>query len=120
MHQATTAGKGLVRAQAGRTEYAMPCAGVRCVRHGSTWCTMRGTNRATAGPQGHAPWEARTPDLEVNGLTLWPAELRKLLSVTNDMEQRTNGSSRRTMRVFTWGQVPAAEARSLGGSNSRP
>ena len=25
-----------------------------------------------------APWEARTPDLEVNSLTLWPAELRKL------------------------------------------
>ena len=26
-----------------------------------------------------APWEARTPDLEVSSLTLWPAELRKLL-----------------------------------------
>ena len=25
------------------------------------------------------PWEARTPDLEVNSLTLWPAELRKLM-----------------------------------------
>ena len=25
----------------------------------------------------NAPWEARTPDLEVNGLTLWPTELRK-------------------------------------------
>ena len=25
-----------------------------------------------------APWETRTPDLEVNSLTLWPAELRKL------------------------------------------
>ena len=27
----------------------------------------------------YAPWEARTPDLEVNSLTLWPTELRKPL-----------------------------------------
>ena len=25
----------------------------------------------------NAPWEARAPDLEINRLTLWPAELRK-------------------------------------------
>ena len=31
-----------------------------------------------------APWEARTPDLEVNSLTLWPAELRKLLVSLHD------------------------------------
>ena len=30
-------------------------------------------------PCNIAPWEARTPDLEVNSLTLWPAELRKLM-----------------------------------------
>ena len=33
----------------------------------------------TSSTEITAPWEARTPDLEVNSLTLWPAELRKLV-----------------------------------------
>ena len=33
----------------------------------------------TSSTEDIAPWEARAPDLEVNSLTLWPAELRKLM-----------------------------------------
>ena len=37
-------------------------------------------------PQRHdAPWEARTPDLEVNSLTLWPTELRKQMMCSEDI-----------------------------------
>ena len=38
-----------------------------------------GTTSTTLTPRhrGVTPWEARTPDLEVNSLTLWPTELRK-------------------------------------------
>ena len=48
-----------------------------------------------------APWEARTPDLEVNGLTLWPAELRKLLSGAEAMKSPGYGPARSTKRSCT-------------------
>ena len=61
-----------------------------------------------------APWEARTPDLEVNSLTLWPAELRKLLSVARGFELGLGCTDPKHHAWLHLEQVPAAEARSPG------
>ena len=82
-----------------------------------------------------APWEARAPDLEVNSLTLWPAELRKLDMHSAGLDDKPMMSTslcgymllcmavgpRRGLPTATHAGVKQpAKHRSLGGSSSRP
>ena len=58
-----------------------------------------------------APWEARTPDLEVNSLTLWPAELRKLVQHAERSWFSAKASPSPDVLVLAW-QLPSHSLRS--------
>ena len=53
-----------------------------------------------------APWEARTPDLEVNSLTLWPTELRKLVHRAEKSWFSAKASPSPDVLVLAW-QLPS-------------
>ena len=61
--------------------------------------------------QSDAPWEARTPDLEVNSLTLWPAELRKLVQHAERSWFSAKASPSPDVLVLAW-QLPSHSLRS--------
>ena len=80
--------------------------------------------------QSDAPWEARTPDLEVNSLTLWPAELRKLLlqkdartlqgaSLLEDRRTRAGKRKRRQRRAHPAQRQHHLHTAALGLEGSR-